>query len=621
MSNWTNETLDIYHNNIESEQEFLAGISNVGKPASRDKNKDRMEILNPLNNINDPLKYKSSKPSEVPPITDDTNILSYAKILKDINDFKKSGAKHSKDFNIFDIPSHKYFKILFYFGDSATTKTNMNDSDYSKSNGLLHPTWLVESGASSLRESSSNSHSRLYNYNSAWSYLMFNAEYERAHLLKNFIELLSNINSESPWYFQSIEGIESALERKGPDSGAVEFGDEKKSISIKCLPDSFDNRIGTLLELYRTITWNWHQKKEVLPANLRKFDMAVYIFESPVHFWHDYKNSYPTIDAPKKHDTYSPSYKLIEFHDCEFNYNSLKSGYTEFNNQNGFTPTYTIDIIYEDCYEASYNEFLLKELGDIIMVDTISTDEFTDFFNVANEVNINTIKNRSNAAENNNEAHFEHAKKYYSFGNIGNVDNSDSEQHYMYNEHKKTLENERILNVNSWVTEKEKEQSEKSPGILGTALGQIAYLGKQHVDNWLYDKIEKTTSIKQMIMGNLNKFSLSRLADNIEQFVQGNIITPTLSVKKYIETSQQRAAEKVKNKQNLPKSNIGGNISGNSDTVPTKSRLGNLNEGHNIEENKFNSEYIGDIFEDNPEVRNWRLGNIFKINKDYNERS
>lgn len=620
MDGWTQEDLDNYHNSsIESEHEFYGNGGVITAPARPSSLDTSITISNPLNDISSTVK--SSKHSETLPITDDTNILSYAKILKDISDFKKSGAKHSKDFNIFDIPSHKYFKILFYFGDSATTKTNMNNSDFSKSNGLLHPTWLVTPGETlMLRESSGNSHSRLYNYNSAWSYLMFNAEYERANLLKNFIELLSNINSESPWYFQSIEGIESALERKGPADGAVEFGDEKKSISIKCLPDSFDNRIGTLLELYRTITWNWHQKKEVLPANLRKFDMAVYIFESPVHFWHDYKNSYPTIDAPKKHNTYSPSYKLIEFHDCEFNYNSLKSGYTEFNNQTGFTPTYSIDITYEDCYEASYNEFLLKELGDIIMVDTISTNELVDLLSIATKVNTNTIINRSNAAENNNEAYFEHAKKYYSFGNIENVDNSDAEQHYAYNEHKKSLENERVLNVNSWVTEKEKEQSEKKPGILGAALGQIAYLGKQHVDNWLYDKIEKTTSIKQMIMGNLNKFSLSRLADNVEQFVQGNVLTTTLSVKKYIETSQQRAAEKVKNKQNLPKSNIGGSLYGNSETIPTKTRLGNLNEGHNIEENKFNGERIGDMFEDNPEIRNWRLGNIFKINRDYNER-
>ena len=53
----------------------------------------------------------------------------------------------------------------------------------------------------------------------------------------------------------------------------------------------------------------------------------------------------------------------------EFNYNSIKSGWSELSNEEGFAPKYTIDISYNDCYEISYNELLLKTIGDVIQTD------------------------------------------------------------------------------------------------------------------------------------------------------------------------------------------------------------------------------------------------------------
>ena len=47
------------------------------------------------------------------------------------------------------------------------------------------------------------------NGNTALSYLKKNAETERAAMLEEFIYLLSEISANSPWYFQSIEGMES----------------------------------------------------------------------------------------------------------------------------------------------------------------------------------------------------------------------------------------------------------------------------------------------------------------------------------------------------------------------------------------------------------------------------
>ena len=286
-----------------------------------------------------------------------SKILSYAQFLKDRQEFRKSGSSHGSEFNYYDTPSHKYFKILFYFGDSSYTSNKDG-----LSNGLLHPTWEIFGNKSESELDMIGL--QYYNYNSAWSYLKLNDENERAEKLEQFVNLLANINSNSPWYFNAISGLDSALERKSAESGNMEIEDPKK-LTITCLPDSFDNRIGTLLELYRDITWSWVHKKEIIPANLRKFDMAVYIFESPLSYWHDIEND--TLDGKNR---YVPSYKMIEFHDCEFNYNSIKSGWGDVNNQDGISPTYTIEISYNDCYEISYNEIMMRSIGDVITTDT-----------------------------------------------------------------------------------------------------------------------------------------------------------------------------------------------------------------------------------------------------------
>jgi hypothetical protein len=76
--------------------------------------------------------------------------------------------------------------------------------------------------------------------------------------------------------------LDTALERKIITETDFKLED-RKSIVIKCLPDAYDNRIGTLLDLYRSICYSYTNKKEIVPANLRKFDMGIYIFNTPMY--------------------------------------------------------------------------------------------------------------------------------------------------------------------------------------------------------------------------------------------------------------------------------------------------------------------------------------------------
>jgi hypothetical protein len=264
---------------------------------------------------------------------------------------------------------------LFYFdNEDVSDKTNIGFFN-GGSSGLLAPTWL------------DNVTNDYYKYNSAWAYLKNNYEEERADALKEFIILLSQISSESPWYFQEVTGVDEALVREN-----WMIGDERKKISIKCLNDPIDHRIESLLSLYRSIVWSHSRKCEVLPANLRKFDMGLFVFSGAIngitytatknnqdsskdkimrggtgleYNWKDIGDD-GTRDINYKDKA---AYKYIEFHNCEISMDSLKSGFSTITNELGFEQEFTIDIYFDDCYEDEFNPYIMKFFGDFFVWD------------------------------------------------------------------------------------------------------------------------------------------------------------------------------------------------------------------------------------------------------------
>ena len=297
--------------------------------------------------------------------------LSYGAFLQNRLNFKQAGTNDGSDFNIYDTPSQKYFKIFFYFWNGDVE----DKDDIIQSGGLLAPMWQLFQSSSNGK--SSYTEKDYWKYTTAWTYLKLNGEDERADLLKNFVELLSNINSESPWYFQQIEGLSEALDRAQTMKSDFIFEEGRKKITLKCLQDAYDDRISTLLDLYKAIVWSWQTKRVILPANLRKFDMGIYIFETPINNIHNPdkqsfltkpESDFATID--KNSSQYLTSYKYIEFHNCEIDYNSARNGYSVLDNIEGSYPIHAIDIYFDDCYETRYNEFMMKDIGDMIARDS-----------------------------------------------------------------------------------------------------------------------------------------------------------------------------------------------------------------------------------------------------------
>ena len=354
----------------------------------------------------------------------------YENIYNTIKRFKQVGRSEPGD--IFDTPTLKFFKIFFHFGDvEAYMATNPLDLDGEKTErdginspifsdaGLLIPTFLLEEkeGFTFEKEITSGgtviSHDyQYYRYNSAWAYLKNNGEQERAYMLKHFITLLSDISTNYPWYFPTIEGLDTAVNREITSEKGFTLNPERPKITIKCLQDAVDDRIGTLLDLYRAITYSWSSKREILPANLRKFNMSIYVFEAPManvtkklnvlqeylpqlSDFTNYGTKFgwiakdPDIKSPMDRYTEdedgnkilnSPtsdmdgelftSYKLFEFHNCEIDYNTTKSALATLDNTGGIQPAYELGIYFDDCYEHRFNSFHGADLGDMLLLDT-----------------------------------------------------------------------------------------------------------------------------------------------------------------------------------------------------------------------------------------------------------
>lgn len=301
---------------------------------------------------------------------------------------------------LLDQPSTYFFKLFFYFSNpyaedelsSNLLGLEYNDNATTEQNG-----W----GA-----------------NTALNYLYNNKEYTRFRYLSEFIKILSDINIYTPWYFQTVSGLDTALERSELGGKEFKLEEERKKITIKCLPDALDNRIGKMLDLYRSAAFSQMLHKEVIPANLRKFDMGIFIFQpfirnldivNPLRDWSTPETDENGVQYMKAHQDMLPytdekqnikhksfmfnelyddenegrrdamSYinaKFVELRNCEFDLNSSKSAFGELNNIEGTSHEYEIGISFDTCYERRYDMTFNDVIGDYVIEDLFNTDKY-----------------------------------------------------------------------------------------------------------------------------------------------------------------------------------------------------------------------------------------------------
>lgn len=484
-------------------------------------------------------------------------LYSYTDFIRERNFFKMVD---DKGMNRYDSPAALYYKIVFYFTDDNGLLGiyNIGDDSHQDITNIKSMTPAFIRNTQEQTTSAKNINYR----NTAYNYLLVNDEIERAEMLKQFIILLSDINSSSPWYFQEISGLDAALERKIFSDGEVKLEDKPRQFTIKCLHDAYDNRIGTLLDLYRAACFSHKDKKEIVPANLRKFNMGVLVFNAPIRGKGGKsgdKNNYimiPDMDC----NFYIPSAKLIELRNCEFDYNSAKSAWSTLNTtEEAFSPEYTITINYDDAYESRYNEIMEGVVTDFINYD-LNTDERGIYVSGNNgNMDLDPIKFVFNSEK--------EGFNYWLNTDISKINSGDSKNPDTSNIYiGKTAKGEEkniddigtAFGENVFTTQMNNLKDKASEFIqiptidkndnihnYGTVnkIGEFEYLNRLgamggFIGNVMQQAAGTATSalkdkVSQVYLGNINSLSVSNMLDMGKKFLSGDITSGIASTKKY----------------------------------------------------------------------------------------
>lgn len=99
---------------------------------------------------------------------------------------------------------------------------------------------------------------------------------EKAVHLENFIKILKRVNSEFPWFWQSITGLE-----KTKQYGKLEepwFGGDNSVIEIQCL-ETVELTVSGMFDLYKKAAYDLSRWVEVIPKNYRYFTVHIWVSE------------------------------------------------------------------------------------------------------------------------------------------------------------------------------------------------------------------------------------------------------------------------------------------------------------------------------------------------------
>lgn len=223
--------------------------------------------------------------------------------------------------------------------------------------------------------------------NTAWQFLANNSKSSRfspvyrrilqtkAGYLFKFAQLLNFLSNECPWFFKDVEGLATALNYDFSELVPA----KGRTIKLTFNQDAVDMRVSTLIDLYKQACYDWVNFKEIIPENLRKFDMCIMLFNPPIAGMNfggfitqdDMKYpknnpvtaSYKGFTGNNSIDSVSGmSFKCIYLKNCEILINELESITGNLNNEQGFKQELSMTIKFERHYSYNIN----KEFGLMI---------------------------------------------------------------------------------------------------------------------------------------------------------------------------------------------------------------------------------------------------------------
>ena len=176
---------------------------------------------------------------------------------------------------------------------------------------------------------------------------------ERLNALVKFTNMLSHISCKEPWYIKSIKGLGQV------DSIKLEDMAKEKVIEIGMGMEAIDMRLTTMFDLYRFACYDMANCREIIPDNLRKFEMQVVVFNVPLKNFHQaLKTDDGTFNYKRLEGDEKMSYKVYTFQNCEFDIESFGSGMPDLDVEKaGELGHHTIKIKYDRVFTTTSAEF------------------------------------------------------------------------------------------------------------------------------------------------------------------------------------------------------------------------------------------------------------------------
>lgn len=112
------------------------------------------------------------------------------------------------------------------------------------------------------------------NINSALAYLERIGEKDRYELLVKWIEIFKILIKDYDFLILDVEGIDEIVNKK---AGDMFTGEDKITISIR---ETSDMLVQSLITMYKHIWYDEVRQVEVLPANLRRFDISILVYSA-----------------------------------------------------------------------------------------------------------------------------------------------------------------------------------------------------------------------------------------------------------------------------------------------------------------------------------------------------
>lgn len=190
----------------------------------------------------------------------------------------------------------------------------------------------------------------------------------RALALSTFTNMLNNISNNTPWFFQSISGIDKAHIQNLNEP----FKDN--TIEIKCLEESIDMRLSTLFEYYKYACFDYVNLKEIVPENLRKFDMSVVVFGVPIRYLDTHskiKGSEFKAKTMRGESGNAMTMAMYTFKGCEFDIENMSEPVlSDMNNAHAFqNNSVSIKIKYNKVFNYKQNGFTGSSISTLGMID------------------------------------------------------------------------------------------------------------------------------------------------------------------------------------------------------------------------------------------------------------